>query len=34
MGAYSFTEYRSSKDDLKDPVKSVVIVTDFAADRA
>ncbi len=34
MGAYSFTEYRSSKDGLKDPVKNVVIVTDFAADKA
>jgi leucyl aminopeptidase len=33
MGAYSFTEYRSSQDGLKDPVKNVVIVTDFAADK-
>ena len=31
LGAYSFTEYRSSKDGLKDPVKNVVILTDFAA---
>ena len=31
MGAYSFSEYRSAREDLKDPVKSVVIVTDFAA---
>ncbi|MDI3213315.1 leucyl aminopeptidase [Arthrobacter sp. AL12] len=34
MGAYSFTEYRSSREDLKDPVKNVVIVTDFAANKA
>ena len=34
MGAYSFTEYRSSMEGLKDPVKNVVIVTDFAADKA
>ncbi|HSK38443.1 MAG TPA: leucyl aminopeptidase [Arenibaculum sp.] len=33
MGAYSFTEYRSAKEDLKDPVKNVVIVTDFAANK-
>ena len=33
MGAYSFTEYRSSKDGLKDPVENVVIVTDLAADK-
>ncbi|MET4095903.1 leucyl aminopeptidase [Arthrobacter sp. UYCu712] len=33
MGAYSFTEHRSSKDGLKDPVKNVVIVTDLATDR-
>ncbi|MDR7083925.1 leucyl aminopeptidase [Arthrobacter ginsengisoli] len=33
MGAYSFTEHRSSKADLKDPVKNVMIVTDFAADK-
>lgn len=33
MGAYSFTEYRSSRDGLKDPVKNVVIVTDLAADK-
>ncbi|MDQ0850775.1 leucyl aminopeptidase [Arthrobacter sp. B3I9] len=34
LGAYSFSEYRSSLDGLKDPVKNVVIVTDFATDRA
>ena len=33
LGAYSFSEYRSSNDGLKDPVKEAVIVTDFAADR-
>ncbi|MHA7221123.1 leucyl aminopeptidase [Arthrobacter sp. RHLT1-20] len=33
MGAYSFTEYRSSKEGLKDPVKNVVIVTGLAADK-
>ncbi|MEC5192455.1 leucyl aminopeptidase [Arthrobacter sp. MP_M7] len=32
MGAYSFTEYRSSRDGLKDPVNNVLIVTDFAGD--
>ena len=34
MGAYSFTEYRSAKDGLKDPVKNVRILTDFAADKS
>ena len=34
MGAYSFTEFRSSRDGLKDPVKNVVIRTDFATDKA
>ena len=34
MGAYSYTELRSSKDGLKDPVKNVMIRTDFAADKA
>ena len=34
MGAYSYTEFRSSKDGLKDPVKNVVIRTDFATDKA
>lgn len=34
MGAYSYTEFRTSKDGLKDPVKNVVIRTDFAADKA
>jgi len=33
MGAYSFTEYRSSKDGLKNPVENVVIVTDLAGDK-
>ena len=33
MGAYSYTEFRSSKDGLKDPVKNVAILTDFAADK-
>jgi leucyl aminopeptidase len=30
MGAYSFTRYRSSLDGLKEPVKNVVIFSDFA----
>ena len=30
LGAYSFTEYRSSKDGLKDPVRNAVIFTDVA----
>lgn len=34
MGAYSFTEHRSTKDGLKDPVKAVRILTDLAADKA
>jgi leucyl aminopeptidase len=34
MGAYSYTEFRSSKDGLKDPVKNVIIRTDFATDKA
>ena len=34
MGAYSYTEFRTSKDGLKDPVKNVIILTDFAADKA
>ncbi|MDQ0756756.1 leucyl aminopeptidase [Arthrobacter sp. B3I4] len=33
MGAYSFNEYRSSSDGLKDPVKNVRILTDVAADK-
>ncbi|WP_457971824.1 leucyl aminopeptidase [Arthrobacter sp. D1-17] len=33
LGAYSFTEYRSSKDGLKDPVRSVVIFTDLAGGK-
>ncbi|MDI3241626.1 leucyl aminopeptidase [Arthrobacter sp. AL08] len=33
MGAYSFTEYRSSTDGLNEPVKNVLIATDFAADK-
>lgn len=32
MGAYAFTEYRSSKEGLQDPVKNVVIFTDHADD--
>jgi leucyl aminopeptidase len=34
MGAYSFTEHRSSNDGLKDPVKNVLISTGFATDKA
>ncbi|MET3811137.1 leucyl aminopeptidase [Arthrobacter sp. UYEF3] len=34
MGAYSFTDYRTAKDGLKDPVKSVRILTALAADKA
>jgi leucyl aminopeptidase len=33
MGAYSFTEYRSATNGLKEPVKNVAILTDFAADN-
>lgn len=33
MGAYSFTEFRTASDGRKDPVKSVVIYTDYAADK-
>ncbi|MEO5781215.1 MULTISPECIES: leucyl aminopeptidase [Arthrobacter] len=33
MGAYSFTEHRSSKDGLKAPVENVVISTGFARDK-
>jgi len=33
LGAYSFTEYRSSKDGLKDPVRNAVIFTDLAGDK-
>lgn len=33
MGSYSFTEYRSAANGRKDPVKNVVIFTDFAADK-
>ncbi len=33
MGAYSFTEHRSSREGLKDPVKNVVISTEFAKDK-
>lgn len=33
MGAYSFTEHRSSKEGLKAPVKSVMISTAFAKDK-
>lgn len=31
LGAYSFTEHRSSSDGLKDPVRNAVIYTDVAA---
>ncbi|MHC6594662.1 leucyl aminopeptidase [Arthrobacter sp. C152] len=31
MGAYSFTEFRSSSDGLKDPVRNAVIFTEVAA---
>ncbi|MGO4492796.1 leucyl aminopeptidase [Arthrobacter sp. 2YAF22_2] len=34
MGAYSFNEYRTAQDGRKDPVKSVRILTDLAADKA
>ncbi|BAS08538.1 probable cytosol aminopeptidase [Arthrobacter sp. Hiyo4] len=34
LGAYSFTEYRSSNDGLKDPVRNAVIYTDVAANDA
>ena len=34
LGAYSFTEYRSSNDGLKDPVKNVAIHTDLPADKS
>ncbi|HET8879519.1 MAG TPA: leucyl aminopeptidase [Arthrobacter sp.] len=34
MGAYSFTEFRSAKDGLKDPVRNVRILTDLAGDKA
>ncbi|ADX72758.1 leucyl aminopeptidase [Pseudarthrobacter phenanthrenivorans Sphe3] len=30
LGAYSFTEFRSSKDGLKDPVRNAVIFTELA----
>ena len=30
LGAYSFTQYRSEKDSVKDPVKSAVIFTELA----
>ena len=30
LGAYSFTEFRSSRDGLKDPVRNAVIFTDVA----
>lgn len=33
LGAYSYTEFRSSKDGLKDPVRSVRIFTDFAGTK-
>ncbi|MCE3245223.1 MAG: leucyl aminopeptidase [Arthrobacter sp.] len=33
LGAYSFTEYRSSKDGLKDPVRNAVIFTDLAGGK-
>ena len=33
LGAYSFTEHRSSKDGLKDPVRNAVIFTDLAGDK-
>ena len=33
LGAYSFTEFRSSKDGLKDPVADVAIFTDLAGDK-
>jgi leucyl aminopeptidase len=33
LGAYSFTEFRSSKDGLKDPVADVVIFTELAGDK-
>ncbi|WP_091256512.1 leucyl aminopeptidase [Arthrobacter sp. ok909] len=34
MGAYSYTEFRSSQNGLKDPVKNVAILTDLAEDKA
>jgi leucyl aminopeptidase len=33
MGAYSYTEFRTASDGRKDPVKNVVIYTDYAADK-
>jgi len=33
LGSYSFTEYRTSKDGLKDPVRNVVIFTDLAGGK-
>ncbi len=34
MGAYSFTEYRSSTEGLKEPVRKAVIFTELASDAA
>jgi leucyl aminopeptidase len=34
MGAYAFTEHRSSNDGVKDPVQNVLISTEFATDKA
>lgn len=34
FGAYSFTEHRSEKNGLKDPVKTAVIFTELAGDKA
>jgi len=33
MGAYAYTEHRSSKDGLKEPVRNVQILTDLAATK-
>lgn len=34
LGAYAFTEFRSSKDGLKDPVRSAIIFTEVADQKA
>jgi leucyl aminopeptidase len=33
LGSYAFTEYRSSKDGLKDPVSNAIIFTDVSGDQ-